>query len=105
MPLLRQGGASAVNVVDNVQETLPELAGKLPDKMEDVNVEVAFDQSQYVRDALDNLRLEARARRRAGVAGGAAVPGESAHAPGSWRCRSRSRSWPPSRAFTSLATR
>src|SRR5262249_49477171 len=29
------------------------------DKMEDVDVEVAFDQSQYVRDALANLRLEA----------------------------------------------
>ena len=58
MPLLRQGGASAVRVVDEVEETLPNLAGKLPYKMEDVNVEVAFDQSQYVRDALENLRME-----------------------------------------------
>ena len=47
----------------------------MPD-MEDVKVEVAFDQSQYVRDALANLRMEALLRRRAGVAGGAAVPGE-----------------------------
>jgi HAE1 family hydrophobic/amphiphilic exporter-1 len=59
MPLLRQGGASAIRVVDDVQEALREIPGKLPDKMEDVNVEVAFDQSQYVRESLDNLRWEA----------------------------------------------
>src|SRR5216684_1397312 len=41
MPLLRQAGASAVKVVDDVQ------------------VEVTFDQAQYVREALTNLRLEA----------------------------------------------
>src|SRR5262249_59898887 len=57
MPLLRQAGASAVKVVDNVNEFLPELYRRnLPP---DVNVEVAFDQSQYVRDSLGNLRLEA----------------------------------------------
>src|SRR5262249_38652975 len=58
MPLLRQAGASAVRVVDNVKDFLPELhkRGSIPD---DVDVEVAFDQSQYVRDALANLRLEA----------------------------------------------
>jgi multidrug efflux pump subunit AcrB len=57
MPLLRQAGASAVRVVDNVKRALPELTrrGKVP---EDVRVEVTFDQSQYVRDALANLRLE-----------------------------------------------
>jgi multidrug efflux pump subunit AcrB len=58
MPLLRQSGASAVRVVDNVRDFLPELhaRGTVPD---DVDVEVVFDQSQYVREALDNLRLEA----------------------------------------------
>jgi multidrug efflux pump subunit AcrB len=58
MPLLRQAGASAVRVVDNVKAFLPQLhlRGTVP---EDVKVEVAFDQSQYVRDALANLRLEA----------------------------------------------
>jgi multidrug efflux pump subunit AcrB len=57
MPLLRQAGASAVSVVDNVKAFLPELhkRGVIP---EDVHVEVVFDQSQYVRDALANLRLE-----------------------------------------------
>jgi multidrug efflux pump subunit AcrB len=57
MPLLRQAGASAVRVVDKVEAFLPELKerGVVPD---DVKVEVAFDQSQYVREALDNLRLE-----------------------------------------------
>jgi multidrug efflux pump subunit AcrB len=56
MPLLRQAGASAVTVVDNVQKFLPELHKRgLP---EDVRVEVAFDQAEYVRDALRNLRLE-----------------------------------------------
>src|SRR5262249_54059211 len=50
--------ASAVRVVDNLQESLPELRrrGEVPD---DVRIEVAFDQSQYVREALNNLRLEA----------------------------------------------
>jgi multidrug efflux pump subunit AcrB len=58
MPLLRQGGASAVKVVDNVNAHIPELyeRGVIP---EDVKVEVAFDQSQYVRDALENLQMEA----------------------------------------------
>jgi len=57
MPLLRQAGASAVDVVDNVKAFLPKLheRGAIP---EDVQVEVAFDQSQYVRDSLGNLRLE-----------------------------------------------
>src|SRR5205823_13510233 len=57
MPLLRQAGASAVRVVDEIQAFLPKLAerGALPP---DVQVEVAFDQAQYVRDALDNLRAE-----------------------------------------------
>jgi multidrug efflux pump subunit AcrB len=57
MPLLRQAGASAVEVVDNVQAFLPELKrrGYVPD---DVDIEVAFDQSQYVRDALSNLLKE-----------------------------------------------
>ncbi len=58
MPLLRQAGASAVKVVDNVKAFLPQLheRGTVP---EDVQVEVAFDQSQYVRDALATLRIEA----------------------------------------------
>jgi multidrug efflux pump subunit AcrB len=58
MPLLRQAGASAVAVVDTVKAFLPRLheRGTVPD---DVKVEVAFDQAQYVRDALSNLRLEA----------------------------------------------
>jgi RND family efflux transporter MFP subunit len=58
MPLLRQAGASAVTVIDSVQEFLPELyqRGVVP---EDVEVEVVFDQSQYVREAIGNLRLEA----------------------------------------------
>jgi multidrug efflux pump subunit AcrB len=58
MPLLRQAGASAVTVVDNVKAFLPKLhaRGVVPD---DVKVEVVFDQSRYVRDALSNLRLEA----------------------------------------------
>src|SRR5438105_5697056 len=58
MPLLRQAGASAVAVVDNVKDFLPELhkRGRIPD---DVHVAVAFDQSHYVREALTNLRVEA----------------------------------------------
>jgi multidrug efflux pump subunit AcrB len=57
MPLLRQAGASAVEVVDQVRAFLPRLTerGVVPG---DVKVEVAFDQSQYVREALSNLRLE-----------------------------------------------
>jgi HAE1 family hydrophobic/amphiphilic exporter-1 len=57
MPLLRQAGASAIAVVDNLKEFLPRLhsEGRIP---ADVQVEIAFDQSEYVRDALANLRLE-----------------------------------------------
>src|SRR6516225_6591730 len=57
MPLLRQAGASAVRVVDKLTAFLPELheRGTVPD---DVKVEVTFDQSQYVREARDNLLLE-----------------------------------------------
>jgi multidrug efflux pump subunit AcrB len=57
MPLLRQAGASAVAVVDNVNAALPKFykKGFIP---EDIHVEVAFDQAQYVRDAIANLRLE-----------------------------------------------
>jgi multidrug efflux pump subunit AcrB len=57
MPLLRQSGASAIQVVDNVKRFLPLLheRGRVPD---DVEVEVTFDQSQYVRDAMGNLREE-----------------------------------------------
>jgi multidrug efflux pump subunit AcrB len=60
MPLLRQAGTSAVRVVDNVKDFLPELysRGVVP---KDVKVEVTFDQSQYVREALSNLRYEALA--------------------------------------------
>jgi multidrug efflux pump subunit AcrB len=58
VPLLRQAGASAIRVVDHVQEFLPKLyeRGVVP---EDVHIELAFDQSQFVREALDNLKLEA----------------------------------------------
>jgi multidrug efflux pump subunit AcrB len=57
MPLLRQAGASAVTVMDSVQKFLPELykRGLSPE----VRVELAFDQAQYVRDAISNLRMEA----------------------------------------------
>lgn len=57
MPLLRQAGASAVRVVDEVKHVLPGLYERgIPP---DVKIELAFDQSQYVRDALANLRFEA----------------------------------------------
>lgn len=57
MPVLRQAGASATAVVDNVQEFLAKLHehGVVPP---DVKVELAFDQSQYVRDSLHNLGME-----------------------------------------------
>jgi multidrug efflux pump subunit AcrB len=57
MPLLRQAGASATRVVDNIKAFLPNLhnRGTIP---QDVNVEVAFDQSRYVRDSLSNLQFE-----------------------------------------------
>src|SRR5207253_11487130 len=58
LPLLRQAGASAVTVVDNVRASLDDLKqrGAIPD---DVDVEVAFDQSIYVRDALATVEHEA----------------------------------------------
>ncbi|HZU38562.1 MAG TPA: efflux RND transporter permease subunit, partial [Gemmataceae bacterium] len=57
MPLLRQAGASAVAVVDDVKAFLPKLHSRavVPD---DVDVQVTFDQAQYVREAISNLQFE-----------------------------------------------
>ena len=95
MPLLRQGGASAVAVVDNVREFLPKLheRGVIPD---DVEVELVFDQSQYVRDAMGNLRLRGPRRRRAGLSRRARSSWAVCAVPRSSRFRSRSRCSPPS---------
>ena len=93
MPLLRQAGASAIRVVDNVKAFLPELyaRGTVP---QDVHVEVAFDQSQYVRDARSNLLLEA-SRAPCWLRWSCSCSWAACAAPGSSRCRFRYRSWQP----------
>lgn len=58
MPLLRQSGASAVKVVDNVEEFLENELPKRGTVPEEVKIGIAFDQSKYVREAMANLRWE-----------------------------------------------
>ena len=91
-------------VVDNVQDLLPELheRGVVPD---DVHVEVAFDQSQYVRDALANLQPRSAARRRPRLAGRAALSRQLADRLDRRACPSRCRCWRRSSGCISPAKR
>ncbi|MBI2901871.1 MAG: efflux RND transporter permease subunit [Planctomycetes bacterium] len=55
VPIYRQPGANTVRVVDGVQGSIGELKTRLPDG---VNMEVVFDQSKTVREAIRNLASE-----------------------------------------------
>jgi multidrug efflux pump subunit AcrB len=54
IPIQRQAGANAIAVVDGVRAVIPNLKGLPPD----VKVEVAFDQSQVIRGAVEGLLHE-----------------------------------------------
>ncbi len=55
VPIYRQPGANTIRVVDGVKASIGELKTRLP---EGVNMEVVFDQSQFVRDSIRNLAQE-----------------------------------------------
>ena len=64
IPVLKQGGANTIAVVDGVEQVLPKITG-LPKGMK---LQAIFDQSTYIRDAIDSLEHEAVIGRGARVA-------------------------------------
>ncbi|MBI3098118.1 MAG: efflux RND transporter permease subunit [Planctomycetes bacterium] len=80
VPIYRQPGANTIRIVDAVKGSIPDLETRLP---KGVEMEVVFDQSNFVRDAIRALVEE-------GILGS---PSSSS--------RSRSRSWRRSRDSTS----
>ncbi len=55
IPIYRQPGANTIRVVDGVRNSIGDLSKRLPPG---VDMEVVFDQSQFVRDAIRNLVQE-----------------------------------------------
>ncbi|MCI0651799.1 MAG: efflux RND transporter permease subunit [Planctomycetes bacterium] len=55
IPIYRQPGANTIRVVDGVRSAIPELEARLP---EGVDMDVVFDQSVFVRDAIRQLAQE-----------------------------------------------
>lgn len=55
IPVLKQGAANTIAVVDGVRGLLPRVVG-LPDGM---HLNAIFDQSGYIREAIDSLKHEA----------------------------------------------
>ncbi len=55
IPIYRQPGANTIQIVDTVKEKLEPIKARLPDG---VNLDVIFDQSLFVRKAVNNLVLE-----------------------------------------------
>ena len=56
IPIYRQVGASTLDVVDTLKETLPDIKAKL--SKSDVKLDLVMDQSVYVRASIDALRNE-----------------------------------------------
>ena len=54
LPILKQAGANTIQVIDGVKEALPKLLG-IP---EDLTVKLLFDQSLYIRQAIQTLEHE-----------------------------------------------
>lgn len=54
LPILKQAGANTLQVIDGIKEALPKLLG-LP---KDLSVKLIFDQSLYVRQAIQTLEHE-----------------------------------------------
>ncbi|MGH9485843.1 MAG: efflux RND transporter permease subunit, partial [Terriglobales bacterium] len=55
IPVTKHADASTLRVVQEVKDALPRMREQVP---EDVSVDFAFDQSRYVRDALDALLVD-----------------------------------------------
>jgi multidrug efflux pump subunit AcrB len=56
IPVYRQQGASTLDVVDTLRATLPEMQQRLGEN--DIELQVAMDQSDYVRAAIRDLERE-----------------------------------------------
>jgi multidrug efflux pump subunit AcrB len=56
VPIYRQVGASTLDVVDTLRDTLPEIKAKLTEP--DIDLKVVMDQSVYVRASIEALRNE-----------------------------------------------
>ncbi len=56
IPVYRQIGASTLDVVDTLRATLPDMQAKLGEK--DIELQVAMDQSTYVRSSIRDLERE-----------------------------------------------
>ncbi|HET8580057.1 MAG TPA: efflux RND transporter permease subunit, partial [Nitrospiraceae bacterium] len=54
LPIMKQAGANTIQVIDGIKENLPKLIG-LP---EDLTVNLIFDQSLYIRQAIQTLEKE-----------------------------------------------
>jgi multidrug efflux pump subunit AcrB len=54
LPIMKQAGANTIQVIDGIKETLPDLLG-LP---KDLIVKLIFDQSLYIRQAIQTLEHE-----------------------------------------------
>ncbi len=55
MPITKRAGASTLAVVDSIYAKLPEMRSAIP---ADIGVHLEFDQSTYVRNAIQGLALE-----------------------------------------------
>jgi multidrug efflux pump subunit AcrB len=54
LPIMKQAGANTIQVIDGIKETLPRLLG-LP---KELTVKLIFDQSLYIRQAIQTLEEE-----------------------------------------------
>lgn len=54
LPILKQAGANTVAVIDGIKDVLPKLIG-IP---QDLSVKLLFDQSLYIRQAIETLEHE-----------------------------------------------
>jgi multidrug efflux pump subunit AcrB len=54
LPIMKQAGANTIQVIEGIKDTLPKLLG-LP---EDLSVKLIFDQSLYIRQAIQTLEKE-----------------------------------------------
>ena len=54
LPIMKQAGANTIQVIDGIKDTLPNLLG-LP---KDLTVKLIFDQSLYIRQAIQTLEHE-----------------------------------------------
>src|SRR5262249_42111637 len=55
IPIYRQPGANTIQAVEGVKEAIPRIASRIPSG---IHLDVIFDQSHYVREAIASLETE-----------------------------------------------